>query len=133
VRVGLDTSVVLRLLVGEPADQAERAWKALVEVRSAGGEAVVSDLVTSEAYFALQHHYAVPKAEALRQLRALFSGGDVVSAGVAAKVLALAKLASAKPGFVDRLIHEDYLSGLDETLTFEKAAGKLPRARVLIP
>jgi predicted nucleic-acid-binding protein len=131
VKVGLDTSVVLRLLVGEPPDQAQRAWQAVVEVRSAGGEAVVSDLVASEAYFALHHHYAVPKGEALRQLRALFASGDLVSEGVAPKVLAIPQLASAKPGFVDRMIHEGYLRSLDQTLTFERAAGKLTRARVL--
>jgi predicted nucleic-acid-binding protein len=131
VKVGLDTSVVLRLLVGEPADQAERAWQAVVEVRSAGGEVFVSDLVASEAYFALHHHYAVPKGEALRQLRALFASGELVSEGVAPEVLATPKLASAKPGFVDRMIHEGYLRSLDQTLTFERAAGKLARARVL--
>ena len=131
MKVGLDTSVVLRLLVGEPADQAERAWQAVVEVRSAGGEVFVSDLVASEAYFALHHHYAVPKGEALRQLRALFASGELVSEGVAPEVLATPKLASAKPGFVDRMIHEGYLRSLDQTLTFERAAGKLARARVL--
>ena len=132
MKVGLDTSVVLRLLVGEPPDQARRAWQAVVEVRSAGGEVVVSDLVTSEAYFALHHHYAVPKGEALRQLLALFKSGDLVSEGVAPKVLAIPGLASAKLGFVDRMIHEGYLRSLDQTLTFEKAAGKLPQARVLV-
>jgi predicted nucleic-acid-binding protein len=131
VKVGLDTSVVLRLLVGEPADQAQRAWQAVVEVRSAGGEVFVSDLVAGEAYFALHHHYAVPKREALRQLRALFASGELVSEGVAPQVLATPKLASAKPGFVDRMIHEGYLRFLDHTLTFERAAGKLAGARVL--
>jgi predicted nucleic-acid-binding protein len=131
VKVGLDTSVVLRLLVGEPANQAERAWRAVVEVRSGGGEVFVSDLVASEAYFALHHHYAVPKGEALRQLRALFASGELVSEGVAPEVLATPKLASAKPGFVDRMIHAGYLRSLDQTLTFERAAGKLARARVL--
>jgi predicted nucleic-acid-binding protein len=131
VKVGLDTSVVLRFLVGEPADQAQRAWQAVVEVRSSGGEVLVSDLVATEAYFALHHHYAVPKGEALRQLRALFASGELVSEGVAPEVLATPKLASAKPGFVDRMIHEGYLRSLDQTLTFERAAGKLARARVL--
>lgn len=132
MKVGLDTSVVLRLLIGEPKRQAQRAWRAIVEARSVGGEAVVSDLVVSEAYFALQHHYSVPKAMALEQMRALFDSGDVRVAGCAGEVLTVPSLASAKPGFVDRLIHGGYVGGgIDRVLTFEKAAGKLPHARVL--
>lgn len=131
MRLGLDTSVVLRLLIGEPQRLAERAWQVMVETRAAGGEIVVSDLVVSEAYFALQHHYAVPKAEAITQLRALFDSGDVVPTGSAAAVLALPGLATAKPGLVDRMIHSGYLDNADQILTFEKATRKLARTRVL--
>ena len=131
MRVGLDTSVILRLLTGEPAAQARSAWQAIVETQSAGGKAVVSDMVVSEAYFALQHHYAVPKGEALAQLRALFVSGDLVAAGCAAAVLATPGLAGAKPGFVDRMIHAEYVRDFDRMLTFEKAARKLPRTRLL--
>jgi predicted nucleic-acid-binding protein len=132
MKVGLDTSVLLRLLIGEPKRQAERAWRSMVEARSAGDETVVSDLVVSETYFALQHHYGVPKAKALEQLRALFDFGQVSSLGCAAEVLKTPGLENAKPGFVDRLIHGGYVVGdVDRVLTFEKAAGKLGGVRVL--
>ena len=131
MRAGLDTSVVLRLLIGEPKLQAERAWQSIVETRSTGGDVYVSDLVVSEAYFALQYHYRVPKKEALRQLGALFESKGVVSAGCAAEVLATPGLQAAKPGFVDRMIHAGYVRELDTMLTFERAARKLARTRVL--
>lgn len=131
MRVGLDTSVLLRLLIGEPQLQAQAAWQAVAEIRAQGGEAVVSDLVVSETYFALQHHYGVPKREALRQLKAPFESGDLVPAGCAARVLATPRLATAKPGFVDRMIHAGYVSNLDQMLSFEKAARRLLRTRVL--
>jgi predicted nucleic-acid-binding protein len=132
MRVGLDTSVVLRLLIGEPHRQAERAWRSIVEARLAGDKTVVSDLVVSEAYFALQHHYSVPKSAALKQLQILLDSGDVSAAGCAGSVLKVPHLANAKPGFVDRLIHDGYVAAdIDRVLTFEKAAGKLPHARVL--
>lgn len=131
MKAGLGTSVVLRLLIGEPRPQAEAAWRALVEIREAGGATVVSDLVVSETYFALQHHYAVPKEQALRCLKALFDSGDLVASGSAARVLAIPRLASAKPGFVDRMIHAAYAGTLDQVLTFEKAARTLPHTRVL--
>ena len=92
---------------------------------------LVSDLVISEAYFALQFHYGVPKAEALALLARFLDESSIKPLGVAATVLAGAHLATAKPGFVDRLIHAEYISSAGEVLTFEKAAGRLPSVRVL--
>jgi len=131
VRAGLDTSVVLRLLLGQPADQAARAVSFLDALSRGGHHAVVSDLVVAEAYFALQHHYAVSKQDALTGLRRLFADGEIKPLGAVAGVLAADGLASAKPGFVDRLIHGAYANAADEMVTFEKAAGKQKSVRVL--
>ena len=131
MKVGLDTSVLLRLLLGQPADQAARAVAFLDELSRQGHRPVVSDLVAAEAYFALQHHYDVSKQDALRGLRQLFAAGEIQPLGAVAEVLATDGLASAKPGFVDRLIHGAYTAAADEMATFEKAAGKLKSVRVL--
>jgi predicted nucleic-acid-binding protein len=131
VKTGLDTTVVLRLLLGQPTDQAERAVAYLDKLLRSGHRAVVSDLVVSETYFALQHHYGVSKKDALIGLKRLFSDGEIEALGPVAKVLETDGLASAKPGFVDRLIHEAYLGEAGEMVTFEKAAGKLRSVRVL--
>jgi predicted nucleic acid-binding protein len=132
MNLGLDTSVVLRLLTAEPEAQAREAIRWLRQARAAGDTPVVSDLVASEVYFALQHHFGVPKAEALRQLALFLASGDVRAGGVATAVLATPRLASAKPGFVDRLIHQQYLSeGALGMVTFERAARALPEVRVL--
>lgn len=131
MRTGLDTSVVLRLLTGEPHDQATRALDEFEKAVRGGDELLVSDLVVAEVYFALQHHYGVPKAEALALLAAFLGDHRVHSLGAAAAVLAEPRLATAKPGFVDRLIHAEYRHSATEVLTFEKAAGRLPGVRVL--
>jgi predicted nucleic acid-binding protein len=68
----LDTSVVIRLLVGQPADQYRRAMEFLRGQLSAGRAVHVSDLVLAEAYFALQGFYQLPKPDALQAL-ALFA------------------------------------------------------------
>lgn len=94
-------------------------------------ETCESLLVVSEAYFALQHHYGVPKQAALLGLRRLFADGEIDSIGAAADVLATNGLATAKPGFVDRLIHGAYTEATDEMATFEKAARRLESVRVL--
>jgi predicted nucleic-acid-binding protein len=119
----LDTSVVLRLLLGQLADQAARAVAFLDELSRGGHGAVVSDLVVAEACFAWQHHYDVSKQDALLGLRRLFADGEIEPLGAVAGVLATDKLASAKPGFMDRLIHGAYTDAADERVTFEKAAG----------
>jgi len=128
---GLDTSVVLRLLTGEPQDQALVAFAAIEERRNNRKALLVSDLVLSEVYFALQHHYGVPKSEALSLLSVFLRDSGVKPAGVAATVLAIPNLATAQPGFVDRLIHAEYRQSVDEILTFEKAGKRLPGVLVL--
>jgi predicted nucleic-acid-binding protein len=131
MNTGLDTSVVLRLLVGQPVDQAARAVAFLDELSRGGHQAVVSDLVVSEAYFALQHHYGITKRDALLGLRRLFASGEIKAQGAAVEVLAADGLAAAKPGFVDRLIHSSYAKSSAEMATFEKAGGILDGTRVL--
>jgi predicted nucleic acid-binding protein len=132
VRVGLDTSVLLRLLVGRPPDQTARAVTLLEELARNGDTAVVSDLVVAETYFALQHHYGIAKPEALSALNRLFAGREIASLGAAANVLTMPALASAKPGFVDRLIHRAYTSaGGGRMATFERSAAKLDSVIVL--
>lgn len=128
---GLDTSVLLRLLVGEPSDQAKRAQRFLDQLFENGGRAWVSDLVISETYFALQHHYKATKAEALSALRELFEAGEIIGIGAAPEVLKTPNLHSKNPGFVDRLIHADYSKSGGQMASFEKKAGKLEMTEVL--
>ena len=130
--VGMDTSVVLRLLTGEPAVQAGAALRWLREAKSMGMTPVISDMVVSEVYFALQYHLGVSKAEALRDLALFLAGGDVSSDGVAGILLKIPGLATGKPGFVDQMIHEQYLrGGATGMATFERAARRLPRVVLL--
>lgn len=129
--VGLDTSFVLRLLTGEPTDQAAAAVAWLNALRSSGKQAVVSDPVAGETYFALHYHYGVPKQLALDKLREFFESPEIAATGEALAVLREPGLGKARPGFVDRLIHAGYLKEASGMLTFEKAAGKFPR--VVIP
>jgi len=131
MKVGLDTSVVLRLLTGEPEDQAQRALTEVQALTAHGVSFFVSDLVTSEVYFAMQYHYAVPKNEALKLLAQFFAESGVHALGAAASVLVARDPDSANPGFVDRLIHAEYIRSACEMLTFERAAGRLQSVRVL--
>ncbi len=133
MKVGLDTSVVVRLLTGEPVELAERALAAVTRITSTEGCLVaVSDLVVAETYYALQFHYRVPKAAALFALRSLLTSPGFAPTRRLTEILETPKLEAAKPGFVDRLIRAEYLdSGAGEVLTCEKDAGRLPNMRVI--
>jgi len=131
--VGLDTSVLIRLLIGLPPVQASTAVDFIKKSRIAGRRVVVSDLVISEAYFALHFHYEVPKPEAIAALREVLRSGLVEPADGPAAVEMLEESArsSSKPGFVDRLIHAQYGRLPASMATFERAAGRLAGTTVL--
>lgn len=128
--VGLDTSFVLRLLVGEPVAQAKRAVARLDQIRNEGKQCAVTDLVVSETYIALHYHYEVPKQLALDNLKAFLESPEIVPLGVSLAILQHPNLGTSKPGFVDRIIHAEYMRKASIMLSFEKAAGKLPGASV---
>jgi predicted nucleic acid-binding protein len=129
--VSLDTSVLIRLLVGEPQDQHLAAMNFLSEQLRQGVEVHVADLVLAEAYFALQSYYELPKADALHALLLFVRHAGVSVSPSAVSVLSMPNLATANPGFVDRLIHGASHSAGHTLITFEKAAKKLPSTKVL--
>ena len=127
----LDTSFVIRFLTFDPHPLFLEAAAFYEETSAAGARMTVSDLVLAEAYFALQQHYAFPKEAALQALAAFSAKKGVETSATARDLLAWPDLATANPGFVDRLIHGASHSAGHVLVTFEKAASKLPRTRML--
>ena len=132
--VGLDTSVLVRLLAGDPRELALAALSFVLARQEAGDRLRVSELVVAETYHAMQYHYGVSKRDALAELRQFLETPGVEGAGSLAELLATPGLESAKPGFIDRVIHDNYLrAGAQQVVSFEKACAKLPKVRVLRP
>lgn len=125
VIVGLDTSVVVRLLVGEPQGQARAARARLERHHAAGDAIVVTDLAVAETYHALQYHYGVPKEEARELLRRFVDSG-VVAPDPPSATSVLAESGGA--GLVDRLIHARHRGRGAVTLTFERKQAQLAGA-----
>jgi predicted nucleic acid-binding protein len=125
VAIGLDTSVVVRLLVGVPEGQARTARRRLEHAIERGESVIVCDLVIAEAYYALQFHYDVPKAEARRMLlRFVRSGVVTLEPREAEEVLD----AAAGAGLMDRLIHARHRGLGAVTITFDRRLGALEGA-----
>lgn len=131
MRYALDTSVLVRILTGLPQPLAANVAMALEKKRRAGDSFVVSNLVLSEAYYAVQHHYGVGKAAALEALRVLSLQRGFEFSDEAKRALALPNIAKASPGFVDRLIHGEQVARGVKVLSCEKDFRKLPDTELL--
>lgn len=79
-----------------------------------------------EACFACRHHYGMPKAAVLDGLQKLLSISTFVVHPQLISLLSTPDLASAKPGFLGRLIHAEATTARIPLVTFEKAASSLP-------
>lgn len=126
--LALDTSAVLRLILGEPAALAEAAREALLHAKREDDVVIVTDTVVGEAYFALRHHYDMPETEVLRALHALLQSGLVVPEP-AALLGAFAHEGGA--GFMDRLINARHRAIGATTLTFDRKMARLSGAKRL--
>ena len=122
---GLDTSAIVRIISGLPEGAAEKVGQRIAADIADGEVFTVSALVLSEAYFALQHHYAFTKEEALQSLIA-FSRTDGIKIPDSLKaILQSANLAKSNPGFVDRMIVSEYARLGRDTYSCEKSFRRL--------
>ena len=64
--LALDTSVLVRILANQPQPLASQVIEDVARRISAGDTMYVSNLVASEAYYAMQHHYGVDKRTILQ-------------------------------------------------------------------
>ena len=125
---GVDTSVLVRLLVGEPATLAAKAKERLLAAHRLRQLVVASDLVIAEAFYALKYHYESDPADVCKSLQAMLTSGLVQPEPGSAVLSVLQSKVTGKVGFVDRLIQARYEADGLTTLTFDKAQSKLGRA-----
>lgn len=105
---GIDTSVFVRLLTGDPAPDYEKTLAALKGLldKSPASTFFVSNMVVGEAYIALQHHYGVSKPDARAAIASVLRSGLVAPLGGDGVFEALR--AEEGCGLLDRLIALDY-------------------------
>ena len=129
-RYGIDTSILMRLLTGEPRREFDRVVVALTRVvEHEAAEVFASNQVIGEAYMALQHHFGVGKPEARAALVSVLGSGYVSPLGGRAVMDALT--ARGGCGLLDRLIDLGYAARDCETLTLDRKMASLPGVRKL--
>jgi hypothetical protein len=124
-RCGIDTSILVRLATGEPAQDFDRVVAALTHLVEVEHVALfASHMVIGEAYVALQHHYGVSKSDSKAALRSVLSSGLVAPWG---GDLVLEVLATNRGcGLLDRLIALQYGADDLSTLTLDRKMAALP-------
>ena len=127
---GCDTSFLMRILTNHPGPLAAKVIAETDKRIKSGDVFEISDLTLSEAYFSLQVSYGVSKADALVLLKRISEAAGFTVSDHAKGILALPNLATAKPGFVDRLIHGTYFSEGKTTIACEKSFRKQPLSEV---
>jgi predicted nucleic acid-binding protein len=129
-RFGIDTSILVRLVTGDPEAEYQRCLKRLTRlVEQDDAELLAGNQVIGEAYVALQHHYGVSKAEAREALTSVLRSGLVAPLNGQGVFAALA--ADAGCGLLDRLIADDYQRLGLTTLTLDRRMAALPDAQAL--
>lgn len=130
-RYGIDTSVFIRLLTGDPEADYEKTVKrfeARLE-KEPQAEFFVSNQVIGEAYIALQHHYKITKSDAKNAIISVFSSGLCAPVNGASVMEALH--ANHGCGLIDRLIADDYAKEEISVLTNDQKMSRLPSAQKL--
>jgi predicted nucleic acid-binding protein len=129
-RYGIDTSILVRLVTGDPEDEFEECVRRLSRlVERDGAEIFASNQVIGETYVALQHHYGVSKAEGRDALVSVLGSGLVAPLNGESVIAALE--AKSGCGLLDRLIVDDYLRAGATTLTLDRKMAALDGSRKL--
>jgi predicted nucleic acid-binding protein len=129
--LALDTSVVVRLLTGQPPELCAVAKDRLERAHRLGHLVYATDVVLVEAYYAAKYHYGFePELIRAKLVQMLESG--LVSEEPGSGALAALARREGQAGLADRIIHERHRELGAVTLTLDEAQGDLPGAEYLL-
>ena len=128
---GLDTSALMRLLVGQPKDLAEKVNARLAMLIDAGNEIRISDLAVSEAYYVLRDFYELTKEQAIEAFSSLTTTSGFVLSKEVVAALSTPNLAHASPGFIDRVLALGHIDNGEPVIACEKSFRKLKHVEII--
>ena len=128
-RLGIDTSVLVRLVTGDPPETFNHCVQELSKLVAQGDEVFASNQVIGEAYIAIQHHYGIDKDSVRAGLANALRSGLVAPLNGRAIIDLLESSGGA--GVMDRLIIDDYSHRELPLLTLNQRMSSIKGARGL--
>ena len=128
-RLGIDTSVLVRLVTGDPPETYDHCVQELSKLVARGDEVFASNQVIGEAYIAIQHHYGIDKDSVRAGLANALRSGLVAPLNGRAIINLLESSGGA--GVMDRLIVDDYSHRELPVLTLDQRMSSIRGARGL--
>ncbi len=119
--IGIDTNILLRILLNDDPAQAQSIEQLLAEHAQAAESVHISDIVLVEAVWTLGTSYRLKPAAVLGVLRALLAEPAYDFNDRATLHKAVLAFATSKAGFTDCLIaHRNQAAGCTATATFDR-------------
>jgi predicted nucleic-acid-binding protein len=130
--IGVDTNVLLRLLVVDDEKQTEAAARYLQSHCSRDEPALLSDIVLIECAWVLDGVYEYTRAQIGDALDGLLATAQLRAANASGVATALQRFRAGTADFADCLLGVNNLSsGCDYTVTFDRQASKLTEFELL--
>jgi predicted nucleic-acid-binding protein len=130
--IGIDTNVLVRILVRDDTDQADAALAVIEASIAAGHRIVVNAINLAELAWVLRSRFGYGKPQILEKLTQLLDQDDVLAVPERALHRAVAAWGEGRAGLADYLIVElnaEY--DCTATLTFDREAAKHPACELI--
>jgi len=129
--IGVDTNVIVRLLVADDEKQADAASRYLKE-HCSDEPALLSDIVLVECAWVLEDLYEYSRTQIGEAIDGLLATAQLRAVDASAVGTALQRFRSSSADFADCLIGVNNVgAGCEYTATFDRKASKLPEFQLL--
>jgi predicted nucleic-acid-binding protein len=130
--IGVDTNVIVRLLVADDARQADAAAAYLKRHSSSENPALLTDIVLVETAWVLEDFYEYSRLQVAAAIDGLLATAQLKAINATAVNLALQRFRSSSAGFADCLLGvRNALDGCEYTATFDRQASRLIEFRLI--
>lgn len=130
--IGLDTNVVLRILVGDDPAQVSAVRKLLASQQRTVGAFLINHVVLAESAWALKGAYKMDRQDIARGIAGLLETPAFALEEPKVVAIALKHYKESTVDFADCLIAaKNVAGGCEHTATFDKKMRKLPAVRIL--
>ena len=130
--IGIDTNVLLRLLLDDDPSQVRRARHEASSAEAAGQPLFVNDVVLAETVWTLGSRYDATKRELIETLRSLHDNARLAFENRSVLSDAVAGFESSGADFADCLIvAKNAAAGCKHTATFDRALRPFEHAKIL--